>query len=83
MTGLELWTSGVGSDRYNQISHNHCPNSIAKLRYARICFWQLELILQTHFSANLLYTHFRALLLVEILEQPMRMLKNERSVDLC
>ena len=38
---------------------------------------------QQIFNLNLLYTHFRALLLVEIFEQPMRMLKNEHSVDLC
>ena len=36
-----------------------------------------------NFSLNLRYTHLRVLLLVEILEQPMRMLKNEHSVDLC
>ena len=33
-------------------------------------------------SVNLCYTHFRALLLAEILEQPIRMLKNQRSVIL-
>ena len=33
-------------------------------------------------SINLCYAHFRALLLVEILEQPIRMLKNECSVIL-
>ena len=35
------------------------------------------------FSINLRYPHFRALLLVEILEQPIRMLINERSLILC
>ena len=34
-------------------------------------------------SLNLCYTHFRALLLVEILEQPIRMLKNQHSVIWC
>ena len=33
-------------------------------------------------SVNLCYAHFRPLLLVEILEQPTRMLNNERSVIL-
>ena len=32
---------------------------------------------------NLCYAQFRALLLVEILEQPIRILKNERSIILC
>ena len=34
------------------------------------------------FSVNLRHTHFRPLLLVEILKQPIRMLKNKRSVNL-
>ena len=33
-------------------------------------------------SANFRYAHLRALLLVEILEQPMRMLKNKHSIIL-
>ena len=35
---------------------------------------------EQNMSINLCYTHFRALFLVEILEQPIRMLKNEHSV---
>ena len=34
-------------------------------------------------SVNLCYAHFRPLLLVEILDQPIRMLKNEHSIILC
>ena len=34
-------------------------------------------------SVNLFYAHFRAILLVEILEQPIRMLKNQLSIILC
>ena len=37
---------------------------------------------EQNMSINLCYTHFRALFLVEILEQPIRMLKNVRSIIL-
>ena len=27
MTGFKLRVSGVGNNRYNQLSHNHCPKT--------------------------------------------------------